>query len=197
MSNEIRALPSSDQANVRLRKLGRFQVRERSFVALAVTILIALGILDAIEDVLEQQTPWALFVDGLYILFGVAVLVFLYQTSPLYLRRRNTILTKEIIFKHKDSLVWRERAAQLLSGLGEVIDQQFTEWNLTDAEKSVGLLILKGLSLKEIAEVRDTTERTVRQQASIVYSKAGLSGRAELSAFFLEDLLLPSERPTG
>jgi hypothetical protein len=31
----------------------------------------------------------------------------------------------------------------------------------------------------------------VRHQALAVYRKSGLGGRAELAAFFLEDLLLP------
>jgi DNA-binding NarL/FixJ family response regulator len=57
----------------------------------------------------------------------------------------------------------------------------------------VALLLLKGLSLKEIAAVRATSERTIRAQARSVYSKAGLTGRASLSAFFLEDLLAPIE----
>ena len=40
--------------------------------------------------------------------------------------------------------------------------------------------------------MRDASERTVRQQALAVYAKSGLGGRAELAAFFLEDLLAPS-----
>lgn len=44
-----------------------------------------------------------------------------------------------------------------------------------------------------MARARGTSERTARQQALAVYRKAGLAGRAELSAFFLEDLLLPPE----
>jgi DNA-binding NarL/FixJ family response regulator len=55
------------------------------------------------------------------------------------------------------------------------------------------VLMLKGLSHKEIARVRATSEATVRQQAASVYRKSGLSSRAELSAFFLEDLLAPGE----
>lgn len=51
----------------------------------------------------------------------------------------------------------------------------------------------KGLALKDVANLRSTSERTVRQQALAIYRKAGLAGRAELSAFF-EDLLLPSEK---
>ena len=86
---------------------------------------------------------------------------------------------------------WRSEARTLLNGLGEAIDAQFSRWNLTEAEREVALLLLKGLSLKEIAAVRATTERTVRAQARSLYGKAGLTGRAALSAFFLEDLLAP------
>ena len=51
--------------------------------------------------------------------------------------------------------------------------------------------MLKGLSHKEIADIRATSETTIRQQALAVYRKSDLRSRAELSAFFLEDLLLP------
>jgi len=49
------------------------------------------------------------------------------------------------------------------------------------------------LSHREVAAVRKVSERTARQQAQEVYRKAGLAGRSELSAFFLEDLLVPPE----
>ncbi|MBT8470373.1 MAG: helix-turn-helix transcriptional regulator [Myxococcales bacterium] len=65
-------------------------------------------------------------------------------------------------------------------------------WRLSPAEKEVALLLLKGLSHKEIAKVRSVTETTARQQARAVYRKAGLSGRHDLAAFFLEDLMLPT-----
>jgi DNA-binding NarL/FixJ family response regulator len=89
---------------------------------------------------------------------------------------------------------WRDETRALLKGLGEAIDRQFLAWKLTEAEREVGLLILKGMSLKEIAAVRVTSERTIRAQAQAIYAKAGLSGRAALSAFFLEDLLAPIEQ---
>ncbi len=90
-----------------------------------------------------------------------------------------------------DLVHWHAEAQELLRGLGAAIDRQFERWALSPAEREVGLLLLKGLSLKEAAEARQTSERTVRQQALAVYRKAGLAGRAELAAFFLEDLLLP------
>lgn len=86
---------------------------------------------------------------------------------------------------------WRSETAELLAGLGAAIDRQFERWQLSPAEREVGLLLLKGLSHQEVAEVRGTSERTVRQQARALYKKSGLSGRADLAAYFLEDLLLP------
>ena len=73
--------------------------------------------------------------------------------------------------------------------LGDVVTQQFTEWMLTGSEIEVGWLLLKGLSLKEVAIVRNTQEKTVRQQASSIYKKAGVSGRHAFSAWFIEDIL--------
>jgi DNA-binding CsgD family transcriptional regulator len=59
---------------------------------------------------------------------------------------------------------------------------------LTLAEKETALLILKGLSNKEIAGIRSASELTVKQQTNAIYKKSGLSSRAQLIAFFLEDL---------
>ncbi len=73
--------------------------------------------------------------------------------------------------------------------LSEVIHQQFDEWGLSKSEQDVGWLLLKGLSLKEIALLRQTLEKTVRQQASAIYKKAGISGRHVFSAWFFEDIL--------
>ena len=73
--------------------------------------------------------------------------------------------------------------------LGEFINTQFKSWGLTDSEREVGWLLLKGLSLKEVAGLRNTAEKTVRQQASAIYQKAGVSGRHAFAAWFLEDYL--------
>lgn len=86
---------------------------------------------------------------------------------------------------------WRRESRELIQGLGLAIEKQFNNWQLTRAEAEVGLLLLKGLSHREIAEIRQTSDRTVREQARALYRKSGLSGRSALSAFFLEDLLLP------
>lgn len=105
--------------------------------------------------------------------------------------RRAARLDVDLAAARVEAARFRSEAHAALQGLGVAIDKQFDRWSLTAAEREVGLLLLKGLSHREIAEVRSTGEATVRQQALIVYRKAGLRNRSDLSAFFLEDLLLP------
>ena len=86
---------------------------------------------------------------------------------------------------------WKAESEKHVRGLSLAIDAQFDRWSLSRSEREVALLLLKGLSLKEIASLRDTSEKTVRAQSGAVYSKSGLGGRSELSAYFMEDLLQP------
>lgn len=88
--------------------------------------------------------------------------------------------------------LWKAESDELMKGLSVAIERQFKRWSLSAAEAEIGLFLLKGLSLKEIAFFRGTSERTVREQARSLYRKSGLSGRPALSAFFLEGLLLPT-----
>ncbi|QQM31394.1 helix-turn-helix transcriptional regulator [Martelella lutilitoris] len=70
-----------------------------------------------------------------------------------------------------------------------IIDTQFDDWGLTPAEREVGLLALKGLDISEIARLRGAAQGTVRAQMTRIYAKAGVSGRAQFAAWFVEDLL--------
>lgn len=88
---------------------------------------------------------------------------------------------------------WKRESAVFVEGLSKSIDRQFDAWSLSAAEKDVALLLMKGLSHKEIASVRKTSEKTIRSQSHSVYAKSGQAGRNELVAFFLEDLLAPTD----
>ncbi len=101
-------------------------------------------------------------------------------------------LTSDLKNAHVQAQLWRDENKELIAGLGLQIQKQFERWELTQAEAEVGLLLLKGFSHQEIADIRNASERTVREQARAVYRKSNISGRSALSAFFLEDLLLPS-----
>lgn len=70
-----------------------------------------------------------------------------------------------------------------------VIEALFEDWQLTPAERDVAILLIKGLSFGEIGEARSAREGTVKAQSNAIYRKAGVAGRHELLAFFLDELL--------
>jgi DNA-binding CsgD family transcriptional regulator len=88
---------------------------------------------------------------------------------------------------------WRSEALVHANGLGSAIQRQFAEWRLTASECDVAMLMLKGFSHKEIAQLRNSSAATVRQQAAAIYGKSGLASRAGLAAYFLEDLFPAQE----
>lgn len=71
----------------------------------------------------------------------------------------------------------------------DVIEELFSAWALTPAERDVAIFLVKGVSFKEIADARGAREGTVKAQANAVYRKAEVSGRHQLVALFLDELL--------
>ena len=109
-------------------------------------------------------------------------------------------LIRDLDIARSEGKGWRNKVQAHLNGLRSEITNQFRQWGMTEAEQEVGLLILKGLSHKEIASLRGTTEATVRQQAQSIYARSKLPGKSAFSAYFLEDLFapeLPANRVTA
>lgn len=137
-----------------------------------------------LEDVLSELLTIGLLVGCTVTSALLALRVRTQEEESLLLRR-----DLESIRAHSEQ--WRRDAAVHLRELGAAIQAQFEAWGLTPAEQEVGLFLLKGFSHKEIARLRRTNESTIRQQAASIYQKSSLNGRAALSAYFLEELLLP------
>jgi len=70
-----------------------------------------------------------------------------------------------------------------------IVDGKFDDWEFSESEREVAFLLIKGLSIQEIANVRDTQPGTIKSQGNAIYRKAGIKGRNELAAYFVEDLL--------
>jgi DNA-binding CsgD family transcriptional regulator len=166
-------------------------------VALAFGLVALLAIVDLGGDLRQGTTLVHALVEGTIASVGLGGIVWAaarlrsYSVQAMALRERAADLEQDLGASRADAERWRAQAADLIAGLSEAIDHQLERWELSDAEKEVALLLLKGLSHKEIAEIRKVGEATVRQQAGAIYRKAGLSGRHDLAAFFLEDLLGP------
>ena len=134
-------------------------------------------------------------VDALSILLtiGAAVGVGLMAQRMQSQHEERLTLIRDLEIARAEGNGWRAKVQTHLSGLKAGMDVQFEDWGMTPAEREVGLLILKGLSHKEIAALRATTEATVRQQAQAIYRKASLPGKTAFSAYFLEDLFAAEE----
>lgn len=169
--------------------------RETAGLRAAFVLLLAVSALVATDLFLDREAgaePLHVLLEGALMMLSAGGAVWLWTTLR-QTRMEKITLERDIESARAEAARWREEARELLEGLGASIGRQFDRWQLTAAEREVALLMLKGLSHKHAARVRDVSERTVRQQAREVYRKSGLAGRSELAAFFLEDLLVPQE----
>lgn len=86
----------------------------------------------------------------------------------------------------------RKVEAQLRVASGafhELLQESFDAWALTPSERDVALLSIKGLSIADIAQIRQTKQGTIKAQFNAIYSKAGVSGRQQLLSLFIEELM--------
>lgn len=165
--------------------------KERRFIASILIAIVVMVTTDLITDSSEGVQWWHLLIEGTIALVALIGVFLLIRES--YALRHSLADEKRISSQFQaEAEKWRSLSKKYFEGLSRAIDDQLSLWHLTTSEKEIAFLLLKGLSLKEIAEIRRTTEKTARAQSISIYSKASLSGRSELAAFFLEDLLLPS-----
>lgn len=157
-----------------------------------IAVFGAIAVLAAVDlwgDLGEGVSGYHVFAEAAVVLIALSAAAVLIRA--LVVRARD--LDLRLASSAESARAWRQEAETLLRGLGASIDRQFGRWRLSVAEKEVALLLLKGLSHKDIARARGISEATARQQATAVYRKAGVEGRNDLAAFFLEDLALPPD----
>lgn len=160
-----------------------------------VGVLVLIGALAAGDILLDAPTDWF---TGHILLELTLVTVSIGSAVVLWLGWRRTAGDLEesraaLATQSAEAESWRHRAEAALTGMGAAIDEQFTVWRLTPAEREVALGLLRGSGHKQIAAATGRSERTVRQHAVAVYEKSGCDGRAELAAFFLGGLDLPTK----
>jgi DNA-binding CsgD family transcriptional regulator len=163
------------------------KTRDHLTLAVMALVVVASG-LDIASDLGHGAPVAHLFQEGVVMVLAFAVVLWIL----LDLRRQ----ARRVAWLETELASAREQAARRTpeleharQRLGRAIAAQFDAWGLSESEQAVGWLLLKGLSIKEIAALRSTHEKTVRQQASAIYRKAGLPGRHAFVAWFIEDLL--------
>lgn len=166
------------------------QEKLRLILAVALVSIIVGGSIDLLMDRPETWLSFHVVFETLMIA-GAAVMATTLWLGWWRSVRSVEELRRSLEERREERDAWRSSAESALEGMSRAIDQQFGAWGLTAAEREVALLLMKGHSHKAIAKQTGRSPQTVRQHAAVVYRKANLTGRAELSAFFLEDLMLP------
>lgn len=148
----------------------------RNYFPVVVLILAAIFFAyDIIADLFDDEE------SSVHII--VEFLVFLAMSLVLFRELRHVWELNRAVVEQQSKM------ARLSGDLMGVMQRQFAQWGLSPSESEVALLLIKGLSMKEISELREVKEKTVRQQATSIYSKSGYAGRHELAAHFIEDLM--------
>ena len=138
-------------------------------------ICAAVFLIDVLTDINElsvlswQLLPEALASIGLFV--GIAFeVVFL-----MHLLRRKASLERSV--------------GMASAALQSVIEGHFDDWKLTPSERDVAALMVKGLSISEIAEVRGSAEGTVKAHLNAIYRKANARNRAEVLSHIMDTMI--------
>ena len=75
------------------------------------------------------------------------------------------------------------------SAFRDILDERFSDWELTPAERDVALFAIKGFSTQDIAGLRGVSDGTIKAQTNAIYRKAGVSGRPQLLSLFIDELI--------
>lgn len=71
----------------------------------------------------------------------------------------------------------------------QTIQQFLNSWGLSAAEFDVAMLAVKGFSIAEIAEIRKSSEGTIKAQLNAIYRKSDVNNRAELMSMIVDGLI--------
>lgn len=83
----------------------------------------------------------------------------------------------------------RETIHMLRGNFDEVLRDKFEDWGLTTAERDVTLLIIRGLSVADIAAARNTAPGTIKAQSTSIFRKIGVGSKTELMSAIIDEFL--------
>lgn len=141
---------------------------------------------EQVESLLNNPYRWAIYIALVCLLLLITLFIFKRQSVNREVRLESNL--KRIELENKLN---KEKLTEKINGISQHIEQEFVKWQLTVTEKEIALMLLKGLTFKDIAKARCKSERTVRQQAGAIYAKSSLANRNDLAAYFLEDFMAP------
>ncbi len=75
----------------------------------------------------------------------------------------------------------------------EGIQSQFKEWKLSQSEKEIAILMLRGFTNPQIAALREKSIKTIENQMFSIFQKSSTTGKLDFISYFLSPLLPEEE----
>lgn len=164
-----------------------FNLKMIAIIGILLVVIVS-NAFDLINDFAGGESVWHIVEEGVVIILALALIAWLIgnlKQQAIHLQE----LQRDLSSSEHSLAQSNARIHDARKQYSIVIRQQFEDWNLSQSEQEIALLLLKGLSFNEISAIRQTKEKTVRQQASEIYKKADVAGRHAFSAWFFEDFL--------
>lgn len=167
-----------------------FQQKKRFyFSAMYVVLTISLIFEEIFTFRLNENLarPSDFFFSVLEVLLGICSIVgVILIFREIRENNQNINSAKEAI----DSLkIQNKRLADMNKSFWNSVLSQFRDWGLSEAEKEIAALLLRGLSNQQIAAIRGKSLKTIENQTFSIYQKSGTTGKLEFIAYFLNPLL--------
>ncbi|MCH2077856.1 MAG: helix-turn-helix transcriptional regulator [Rhodobacteraceae bacterium] len=82
------------------------------------------------------------------------------------------LVTVRLLMVSRARTAEAEQALMPASGaFQQLLEERFSRWGLTPAERDVALFVIKGCSTQEVADLRNTSLGTVKAQTNAIYGK--------------------------
>ncbi|MFT6895891.1 MAG: DNA-binding CsgD family transcriptional regulator [Paraglaciecola sp.] len=150
-------------------------------------IVAITSIADVFADIRQGAPLLHLLQESLMFVFALALLWIMHQRTKAQMQL-NLLLLSELNEAKAKTTQASKKLIDAKRIFGEEITKQFSGWSLTESEAEVALFSLKGLNAKEIANLRNASEKTVRNQLTSIYKKSGTTSKLSFVAWFMEGL---------
>ena len=77
----------------------------------------------------------------------------------------------------------------LRNDFDSLLRKKFESWGFTDAEREIAILVLRGFTNAQIAELRETKVGTVKVQIHKLIQKTNSASRTDFMAVFMDEFL--------
>ena len=168
------------------------QLSKMEYLVILLFLILLTGyagyeVYDELTDLGQGESPLTVWMEILIVSSSLGFVF--YITRLLYKNMKQQKRTTQTLNQVRQQLhSSNQRLQQGKDAFRESIDWQLKEWQFTQAQHEIAILLLKGLSIKEIADQRHVQEKTIRNHLSAIYDKSGLPGRHVFCSWFVEGL---------